>query len=121
MTPTLTDRQWATIRAAMIFWSHVAENSKTHPMYHPAVQHCFTTFPPLTPDELRRIAGGETVHDEAELMSLPAIAKALGRSPAWLDPRIKRWGIEPASGGRGRGKRLFRLGDIAAALEKHGE
>ena len=88
----LTERQWVQVRAALLFWRQVAEQSQRHPSDHHAVRDLFTEYGPLNLSEIDELVEGLP----RNLLIKPhKLANQYGVQADTMKDRIKRAGIEP--------------------------
>ena len=94
----MTPRQRNQIRAALTFWSAVAETSRVHPIAHPKVQPFFGTGQPtpLTEDEIADLIvlfGQE--QDNLRPVTIAYAARGTGLTAARLRHQVWRDAIRP--------------------------
>lgn len=95
---SFTDRQWNQIKAALTFWSAVAESSRVHPMEHPSVRDYFGNDKPtpLTKEEIEALLLAADVNKMDPLTTITIVSEKTGISRERLQRQLDKMGVEPS-------------------------
>jgi hypothetical protein len=88
----LSDRQWTQVRAALMLWRQLAENSRQHPSSHPSVAEMFKQHGPLNLSEIDELLEGTP---EAAWLTPQKLANSFGVDKTTVLRYIRKHGIEP--------------------------
>ena len=116
---SLTNRQWAQVRAALRFWRDMAEVSHSHPSRYPGVEQEFKEHGPLSLEELDELL--EDSLPRAAWVTMQLVANKYGLTKAAVDNIVEKLGIEPDMYvGRTQVFRVETIGPVIEELEKRG-
>lgn len=116
---SLTNRQWAQVRAALQFWRAMAEVSRSHPSRHPGVEQEFKEHGPLSLEELDELL--EDGLPQRAWVTMQLVANKYGLTKAAVDSIVEKLGIEPDMYvGRTQVFRVETVGPVVKEIERRG-